>query len=128
MHCSPTLWHIPAPAVCARNLDEGVHRGGSLTIRTSPTHLRSSNNAATHISPTSKGWKAESTLPTTGVCVKIISCIWESYNKKFAIKEKIIYTIVIQYTILFKNRGLLNLNFLLNLVFVYIHKFPFCLV
>ena len=27
MHYSPTLWHIPAPAVCTRTLAEGVHSG-----------------------------------------------------------------------------------------------------
>ena len=26
MHCSPTLRHIPAPAVCTRTLAEGFHR------------------------------------------------------------------------------------------------------
>ena len=34
MHFSLTLRHIPAPAVRTRTLAEGVHRGGSLAIRT----------------------------------------------------------------------------------------------
>ena len=34
-------------AVCTQTLAEGVYLGGSLTIRTTPTHLRN-NNTATH--------------------------------------------------------------------------------
>ena len=50
MHYNPTLCHIAALAVWTRTLAEGVHQGipGSLTIRTTPTHLRSINNTATH--------------------------------------------------------------------------------
>ena len=49
MHYSPTLRHIPAPAVCTRNLAEGVHPGrGYLTTHTTPTHLCSIYNTATY--------------------------------------------------------------------------------
>ena len=47
MHYSPTLRHIPAPAVCTRTLAEVVHQG-SLVIRTTLTHLCSINNADTN--------------------------------------------------------------------------------
>ena len=62
MHYSPTMRRIPTPAVCTRTLAEGVHRGGSLTIRTT-RHTCAALIILLLISPTSDGWKAESTLP-----------------------------------------------------------------
>ena len=65
MHYSPTLRHISAPAVCTRTLDEGVHRG-DLWRSAQPQHTCAALIILLLISPTSEGWKAETTLPPPG--------------------------------------------------------------
>ena len=62
MRYSPTLRHIPAPAVCTRTLAEGIRRV-DLWRSAQPRHTSAALIMLLLISPTSEGWKAESALP-----------------------------------------------------------------
>ena len=63
MHHSPTLRHIPAPAVCTRTVTEGAYEGISDGPHNPDTLALI---ILLFILPTSEGWKAESTLPPPG--------------------------------------------------------------
>ena len=65
MQYSPILRHISAPAVCTQTLAEGVHLG-DLWRSAQPRHTCAALIILLLISPTSEGWKAESSLPPPG--------------------------------------------------------------